>query len=129
MKEFKGIYYLHGSINKKIDEILQTLYKHKWPDVPTGPKVDVIIGEEYINIYADLPGVGVDDFKVYLVEDKLVIEGVKKSLKHNEKVNYLVMEREFFPFRKIIELPFEVSTENWFARLKNGVLHIRLEMK
>jgi len=128
MKEFKGIYHLHGKINKKIDEILQTLYRHKGIDVPSGPKIDVIVGKGYIDIYADLPGVDVDDFKVYLIENKLVIEGVKKSTKHTEKVNYLVMEREFFPFRKIIDIPYEVSIESGFAKLKDGVLHIRLEM-
>ncbi|MBC7196054.1 MAG: Hsp20/alpha crystallin family protein [Deferribacterales bacterium] len=128
MKEFKGIYQLHGSINKKIEEILQTLYKHKGLDVPSGPRIDVVIGKGYIDVYADLPGVDIDDFKVYLVENKLVIEGVKRSMKHTEKVNYLVMEREFFPFRKIIEIPSEYSFENGFAKLKDGVLHIRLEI-
>lgn len=127
MKDFKGIYYLHGSLNKAIEDILHSIYKHREFEIPASPKLDVIVNKHFIDIYADMPGVDINDFKVYLVDRKLIIEGVKKMYKHHQKVNYILMEREFFPFRKIIELPYDVNYENGFAKLKDGVLHIRLE--
>lgn len=129
MDEFKKIYYIHGKVNKSVEEILKSFYKYNEFSIPTNPHMDIVIKSNLINIYVDLPGVSIEDFRVYLIENKVIIEGEKAELPVNEKRNYLVMEREFFPFRKIVELPQIFNLEKGTASLKDGVLHIQLKYK
>lgn len=127
MDKFTKIYYIHGKVNKSVEDILKSFYKYNEYNNPTSPHMDIVIKENVVNIYVDLPGVGIEDFKVYLIENKVIIEGEKAETVVNEKRNYLMMEREFFPFKKIVELPKIFNLKNGTANLKDGVLHIKLE--
>jgi HSP20 family protein len=127
MDKFTKIYYIHGKVNKSVEDILKSFYKYNEYNNPTSPHMDIVIKENVVNIYVDLPGVGIEDFKVYLIENKVIIEGEKAETLVNEKRNYLMMEREFFPFKKIVELPKIFNLKNGTANLKDGVLHIKLE--
>jgi HSP20 family protein len=127
MDKLTKIYYIHGKVNKSVEDILKSFYKYNEYNNPTSPHMDIVIKENVVNIYVDLPGVGVEDFKVYLIENKVIIEGEKAETPVNEKRNYLMMEREFFPFKKIVELPKIFNLKNGSANLKDGVLHIKLE--
>jgi HSP20 family protein len=127
MDKFTKIYYIHGKVNKSVEDILKSFYKYNEYNNPTSPHMDIVIKNNVVNIYVDLPGVGIEDFKVYLIENKVIIEGEKAETAVNEKRNYLLMEREFFPFKKIVELPKIFNLKNGTANLKDGVLHIKLE--
>jgi HSP20 family protein len=75
---------------------------------------------------AVLPSVGINDFKVDVIQDRLVIRGCKsRSCKHEGR-GYSRYEEDHVSFAQAISLPCEVDPDRVKATYKNGVLAIRL---
>lgn len=132
MSDLPGIKIIHGIINNELGDILKILeniLNNRTVFESNYPLMDIAISKDKIKIYVDLPGVKLDDFKVYLYNNNLIIEGFKSESKIGQKVNFLRMERDFFPFRRVVQLPESIDDENITAILKNGVLEIIIDKK
>lgn len=81
--------------------------------------------DEFI-IELDLPGASISDINVTVQSGLLKIEGIKKETPElKEKVNYLCMEREFGPIRRVIKLSSAVDASSISGSYDNGVLTIK----
>lgn len=121
---------VHGIISDKIDNMLDYSGKMKRSISETSmPFMDIVVSGENIEIFAELPGVKLDDFNVLLYEGYLIVEGSKTSAKPKGKVSYFRTERAFTPFRRIVRLPHEVDENDISAKLKDGVLTIKIKRK
>jgi len=121
---------VHGIISDKIGKLIDYSGKMKRSISETSiPLMDIIDTGENIEIFAELPGVKLDDFNVLLYEEYLIIEGSKVASKPDCKVNFFRMERTFTPFRRIVRLPHEVDESDISAKLKDGVLTIKIKRK
>ncbi|BAI81163.1 small heat shock protein, class I [Deferribacter desulfuricans SSM1] len=132
MSDLPGIKIIHGIINNELGDILKILeniLNNRTVFESNYPLMDIAISKDKIKIYVDLPGVKLEDFKVYLYNNNLIIEGFKSENKIGQKVNFLRMERDFFPFRRVVQLPESIYDENITAILKNGVLEIIIDKK
>lgn len=120
---------VHGSVNDRIENLLDYFTKRKKTVNETEtPLMDLVVSKENIEIFAELPGVDLEDFNVLMYEGHLIIEGQKVSHRKHKKGNFLRMERSFFPFRRIIKLPYDVSEKDIDAKMKYGVLNIKIKL-
>src|SRR4051812_17627024 len=73
------------------------------------PDVDVIESEKQFEIHAAVPGMKKEDFKIELVEGKLVVSGERKFVKENNGNTYRSVETKFGSFTRSFQLPENVD--------------------
>ncbi|MDY6820207.1 MAG: Hsp20/alpha crystallin family protein [Deferribacterota bacterium] len=123
--EFDEIVVIRGVLRKETHNIIKNLKNSRREITETPfPPVDIVVSDDKVKIYFELPGVNIDDINLFLCGDLLIIEGVKKLEKIPYKVNFLRMERITTSFRRIIHLPIKIREDNIEAVLKNGVLSV-----
>lgn len=88
---------------------------------------------EYPNSYQfsmDMPGLKMDQIKVQIEDNQLVVSGERK--RESEKVKegkYVRMERRLGKYLKKFELPETADTEKIAAVYQDGVLSVTVEKK
>jgi HSP20 family protein len=92
------------------------------------PQVDMVAQNGKLVIRADLPGVDVDDVRVIMTDNSVIIEGEREDEREQEDTRMYRYERTYGHFRREIPLLEGTSTENVNATFKNGVLEITLDM-
>lgn len=88
-------------------------------------QMDLYETADEVVIEMDMPGMGRSEITVMTQDNLLVIEGVKRDVAEEAKVNYLCMERVFGPVRRIVQLPATIDPGTVRASYANGVLTIR----
>jgi len=89
--------------------------------------VDVYETEKEVVVESAIAGVTAEELDISLEQDILIIKGERKDPAEADKEkNYFVRECFFGPFEKEIILPKEVDTTQIKAKMKNGLLIIRL---
>ncbi len=89
--------------------------------------VDVYETEKEVVVESAIAGVTAEELDISLEQDILIIKGERKDPAESDKEkNYFVKECFFGPFEKEIILPKEVDTTQIKAKMKNGLLIIRL---
>jgi HSP20 family protein len=90
------------------------------------PDVDVYETDGEIKVHADIPDVEAKDVDVSITDNTLRIKGERKYSKEVKKENYLMSERRYGSFERMIDLPEPVKPEEVQAVYKDGVLEITL---
>ncbi len=93
------------------------------------PAVDIYETKDDVIVKAELPGMKKDDIKINIVDNSLVIEGEKKQEKEVKEENYYRVERRYGAFRRVIDIPVPVKTDEVEAVYKDGVLEVKLPKK
>ena len=89
--------------------------------------VDVYETDKEVVVESAIAGVTAEELDISLEQDILIIKGKRKDPAEADKEkNYFVRECFFGPFEKEIILPKEVDTTQIKAKMKNGLLIIRL---
>ena len=102
----------------------------------TTPQINVIETDKKFKIQIAAPGMTKDDFKIELnADNQLVVclekeDGDKECCGEgdckDEKHHYLRREFSYTSFRQIFNLPESVDRDKITAKMKHGVLHIKL---
>lgn len=79
-----------------------------------------------VNIVMDVPGVDEKDIEVSLSNGALEISGHREEESEEKEENFHRVERSYGAFRRRIALPCEVEEDKIQAKLKKGVLKIKL---
>lgn len=120
------IRFIHGLMKKEVEELMKFVSSSKMTLSETStPPVDVVINDREVVIYAELPGLSTNDFTVYQYDDLIVLEGIRPKIPV-PNISYVRMEREAARFKRIIRLPFNVNDSESTAKLKDGVLEMRI---
>ena len=90
------------------------------------PRVDVAETAEAVIVYAELPGMDVEDIHVTLDRRILTIRGQRKGREEPEEQNYHRTECQCGTFCRSIELPADVNPERIEAVYKKGILKMNL---
>jgi HSP20 family protein len=107
---------------------------YQWAPLARGtvafPPVNVWENEKGLLLTAEIPGLDATQLDVSLENDSLTIAGARagNGTPHAEE-DYVRRERWFEPFKRTIELPFEVDPEKCDAAYEKGVLTVRLERR
>lgn len=125
----------------RMPSIFGDLFSDQWPEAfvkrATTPQVNVIETDKKYKIEVAAPGMSKDDLKVELTADNQLVvcldhcddkDGGKETCKECEKEDYHYLRREFSytSFRQIFTLPESVDRDKITAKMKHGVLRIKL---
>lgn len=97
-------------------------------DFSTGftPSVEISEKDDEVIVKAEIPGLDHQDIDVSVESNNLILRGVKKREKKEEKENYVHMECAYGSFDRVIPLRAEVDRDKVTASYKKGILTIRL---
>ncbi|MFI5372772.1 MAG: Hsp20/alpha crystallin family protein [Candidatus Eisenbacteria bacterium] len=90
------------------------------------PAVDIEETPEAFVFRADLPGIKLEDVKVNLMGDTLMIRGERKQETADKKGNVHRVERVYGVFERTFELGKRVHGDQVKASYKDGVLEVRV---
>lgn len=90
------------------------------------PRLDVDESDKEILITAELAGVDEEDLDVTLSGDVLTIKGEKKYEYEDKENDRHYVERHYGSFSRSVRLPFEAGDEHVDAKMKNGVLTVKI---
>lgn len=127
-----------GGLKNEMDRLFDDFFNN-WPsvaplrhmkeaDVAYMPSVNIREEKNEYIMEADLPGMTKDDLKLKISETSITLEGERKHKfeKTEESEGYYVMESSFGAFRRVIPLPEAIDTEKVEAKLKDGLLGLKL---
>lgn len=92
------------------------------------PLADVLVTDEDVTIYMDLPGVSRDNLEVELENDVLTVSGERPfpySTENGERVSQR-LERGFGRFERVLRVPKGLDPNAVEASLVDGVLTLRI---
>ncbi|MCG3146112.1 MAG: Spore protein SP21 [Gammaproteobacteria bacterium] len=88
------------------------------------PAVDIKEEQNRFVIYADLPGVKVDDIEITMEKGVLTVRGERKLEKEEDRSGFRRVERSRGTFYRRFSLPDSADAERIQARSRDGVLEI-----
>ncbi len=90
------------------------------------PRTDIIERKDSYVIYAEMPGVSKDDFKVEIENSLLTISGKKNVPEKADDEQLYRSERQCGNYRRSFRLGDEINTGKINAKYENGVLKVVL---
>ena len=90
------------------------------------PSVDVYETEKEIVVEAEIPGATEKDINVEVKENVLTISGERKKESEVKEDRFHRIERSYGKFQRLFSLPDTIETDKVDAKVKNGVLTVRL---
>jgi HSP20 family protein len=89
------------------------------------PRVDIVETDNALEVFADMPGVTKDSIEIMLEQRVLRIQGVA-DISLPEGVAPLYLEYQPGDYERAFTLSNTVDPSGIEARIRNGVLHLRL---
>jgi HSP20 family protein len=90
------------------------------------PEANMVETDKTVEVTVELPGMKPEEVKVEIKENALWVTGEKKEEKEEKGKTFHRIERRAGMFRRIFQLPVEVTEEKVDARFADGVLKITL---
>jgi HSP20 family protein len=117
-------------LRREMDQLLGNQWAPMAQATAAFPPVNVLENEQGLIVTAELPGLDASQLEVSLEKDSLTIAGARSG-KPTEKgeEDYVRRERWSEPFKRTIELPFDVDPEKCDASYERGVLTVRLQRR
>ncbi len=88
--------------------------------------VDVFQDDANIIIQSTVAGVSPDDLDVSITNDMVTIRGERKRVYDVQDQDYFYQECYWGTFSRSVILPVEIDADNAEAKMKNGILTIRI---
>ncbi len=100
--------------------------RKKW-DSPEGQLVvDVYETDKEIVIQSAIAGIKINQIDISLENDIIIIKGERENPCKDKERSYFLKECYWGPFSKEIILPREIDTSRIDAKIKDGILTIRM---
>ena len=93
------------------------------------PPVDIYDNQEDVTINLEIPGVVQKDIDIEFSGGKLVVKGERLPTYGKGQADYHRIERQHGPFKRVVDLPRPVETQNVQASYDQGVLTIVLPIR
>ena len=88
------------------------------------PNADISETREALVVKVELPGVDAERLSLSVLGGHVIVRGEKPKLSFGDGAEMLSGEREFGPFRRVIQLGVPVNTRQAKSVLHNGLLRI-----
>ncbi len=120
-------------MNRLRQELDQLTNAEWWPNprrMAAFPAINALENEKGLVLTAELPGIDASQLDVQVDKDSVTIAGQRAGAPADTKdESYVRRERWFEPFRRTVELPFDVDPEKCEAVYEKGVLTLKLERR
>lgn len=124
---FKDLLSVQERINKIFDETVSNDANMRHGD--WDPPVDIYETDRDIILTLEIPGTKEEDVDIQVNEGMLVVKGEKKVPYSKNENNFYRLERPYGKFSRSFSLPNNVDLEGIKAKLKDGILAIRISKK
>lgn len=131
--------YRPGRNLMRADEILDRMFPEffptRWttrelrPDVDWVPSADLVDRNDHFELRAELPGVKKEDIDISVDGSTVRLTGEMKKQTEEKEEDYYCCERSYGSFGRVFRLPVEIEEDKVEARLKEGVLEVKLPKK
>lgn len=113
-------------VEKEIEMIIEGFFEATQPTLTFWrPNLDIYENDRETIVEVELPGVEKDDLKVFVFNNRLDIRGVKRGYSCFEPgFRFLLMEREYGYFQRVVNLPGALDPSSSRAVLRNGILTV-----
>src|SRR5262245_36406050 len=90
------------------------------------PAVDVYRCAEGLKIKFDLAGIAPDEVQVLVINDQLIVRGVRRDSFITEGWSYQQLEITYSRFERVLKLPFDLSEAEVTSEYRDGwfMLHV-----
>ncbi|MGB9694367.1 MAG: Hsp20/alpha crystallin family protein [Caldisericaceae bacterium] len=88
------------------------------------PDADIVEHDNDVVVKINLPGVDKKDVKIKVTEDTVSVSGEMKKEKKENTESYVLEERYYGSFSRVLPLPAKVEPDKAQAKFENGVLEI-----
>ena len=125
---FRDLLSLQERMNNLFEESLgrSTDQPAKTTEGAWSPAVDILEKTDEIVLKAEVPGVKLDDVTLEIKNDVLTLTGIRLLGQENKTDNYHRIERSYGNFSRSFLLPGIVNMSGIQAKLKDGLLEVRL---
>jgi len=108
----------------KKEEIVE---RKKW-DAPEGQLVvDVYETDKELIVQSAIAGIKTEQIEISLENDILIIRGERENPSKDKEKRYFLKECYWGPFSKEIILPREIDTSKIDAKVKEGILTVKMQ--
>ncbi|HXY35298.1 MAG TPA: Hsp20/alpha crystallin family protein [Planctomycetaceae bacterium] len=120
-------------MNRLRQELDQLTRGEWWPNVrrtTAFPAMNAHESETGLTLTAELPGIDASKLDVHVDKDSVTIAGQRAETAPGATAKdeqYVRRERWFEPFRRTVELPFDVDPDKCEAVYEKGLLTLKLE--
>ena len=90
------------------------------------PRVDIRETDDALLVQAELPGIDKKDVQLEVKDGVLTLSGERRYEKDVKEENVHRVERAYGSFSRSFSLPSNVDADKVDAKMKNGVLEVRL---
>lgn len=129
-----------GGLKQEVDRLFDDFF-HSWPSIGGGPlrhfakeelafmpSINLKEEKDAYVMEAELPGMNKEDLELHITENSVTLQGQRKHRKEEkeEDSGYYMMESSYGAFRRTIPMPDSIDTEKVEAKLKDGLLRLKL---
>jgi len=119
----RDTFVVQNEVNRMLDEFLGRRLEGESPAV-WQPPVDIEEGDNGYLVRTELPGMKLEDIKITLTDNQLVIRGEKKRELEQKGATYHRTERAYGQFERVFSLAHPVRSDAIEATYRDGVLEV-----
>jgi HSP20 family protein len=123
---FSEVVSLRDAMNSLLQESFVHPTGHAADGGPAMLPLDISENENEFIVKASLPGVRPEDVQITVTGDTLTIRGAMKDEKEKKGENYLLRERRYGQFQRMVTLSTPISADKAQSRFEDGVLTLTL---
>lgn len=125
---FKDLLSLQDRMNQLFEESLARGTAKQPDERPAhwSPAVDILETESEIILMAEVPGLDLEDIELQIRDNVLTFRGERTIENAVKKEHYFRIERAYGNFSRSFTLPSTIDQEHVEARLKDGILDVRM---
>jgi HSP20 family protein len=106
---------------------LNRLFGAESGPAPFAPPADILVSQDQVMVYMDVPGLRPDDIEVELEQDMLTVRGERKfPYQDTEQRVWRRIERSFGRFERALRVPAGLNPDQVRASLADGVLMLTI---
>jgi len=98
-------------------------------EVSTLPSVNISDANKAFEVNVAVPGLDKKDVKIEIVDDCLVVSSEKQYDHEERNKNWVRREYGYASFQRMFQLPEDADGNKVFAKMKNGILQIKIAKK
>ena len=125
----KGFRVLSEGVDSLFDNVFGVRLPFLEPKGVWHPPVDVFENDREYVVIMDIAGIRQEDVRLSYESGLLTIRGIRHEIDYGTKRHFHIMEIDFGPFERRVQLPKIVDREKIEATYKDGILEVRLEKK
>ena len=118
--DFSPFYEVHRLLDHFVDDTpARQLYSQR---KAAHPPLNISEDDEHVFVRCEVPGVGIEDLDISLVDSSLTIKGERKRIDGK----YYRNERAHGAFQRVLTVNGPIDKDKVSASLKDGVLEVRM---